>query len=368
MEIQVFSLNMKAIKAEADRIRAAGGGGQFGDLNFYEWQDGENNLRLMPPFNSRGMLFKRVVTHFDVPPDKSVYRCTDTWPEQFDSCPICEALDKVAAALGLDLGRIGPRIHYYANVIDRDEEEKGIQVCRFTPKSYNWVTLQIDNDRIGDIADIERGYDLVITKSEKKRRKGKGTITSYSESFIPGACPLHEKDEVAAKWLQSIPDLDQVYSPLSDTDLQELIGASRRMVTFYHSKYNDESTTSGRAGRRAVRDVDDDGDKDAGDDGEKVSTRKKATQEDTKDSKISFKRTTTTTDSGGNDKPKSSAKSTPKGSIEDVDPRGVPPCFAGLENPEPLEDGSVGFNESLRKCILCQSELRCLDAKMNKGL
>lgn len=333
--MQVFKPNMEHVKTEANRIREQGEGG-FGDkdLNFYEWKAGENNLRICPPWSAKGLVFRRVHSHFEIPPERSILKCLDTWPDKFDLCFLCEGIDKVVAQLPeLDLGRQKSSTHYYANVIDRDEEEKGVQVCRFTPGVYNWIVLQMDNPKIGDITDYEQGFDLIITKSEKPRRKGKGTQTNYSCSFVPRPCPLHETDEAIAKWLAELYDLDRVFGAPDDETLAEMKGAASRMVSYYFKKFREghvATDTSSETKRESKEDL-------AASPSEVVDAPPPKTQQ-------------------------------PAKTLEDIDPKGVPSCFAGLSSPEKHEDGTLGFNENLEKCLLCAQELRCMDAKASKGL
>jgi hypothetical protein len=326
---------MDHIKTEASKIREQGEGGDQ-DLNFYDWKLGDNNLRLLPPWSAKGLVFKRLWSHFELPPEKSIYKCLDSWPDKHNMCFFCEAIDRVVAQLPeLDLGRQGASLQYYGNVIDRDEEDKGVQVCRFTPATYNWITLQMDNPKIGDITDYEQGFDLIINKS-KKPRKGGGDTTKYTCSFVPRPCPLHETDQAVAEWLSNLFDLDRVFGPPDDKALAEMQGAASRMVTFYFKKYREGGvpdstpTDTGRPTEETTPDV--------------------ATGASVPDSAP----------------PKTQDASAQ--SLEDIDPKSVPACFAGLPKPEAHEDGSLGFNDVLEKCLLCAQELRCMDVKASKGL
>jgi hypothetical protein len=340
--VQVHKPNMEHIKTEANRVREQGSGFGDQDLNFYDWKNGENNLRILPPWSAKGLVFKKVLSHFEIPPERSIVKCMDTWPDKFDLCYTCEAIDKVIAQLPeLDLGRQKNSTHFYANVIDRDEEEKGVQVCRFTSGVYNWLVLQMDNPKIGDITDYEQGFDIIITKSEKPRKKGKGTQTNYSCSFVPRPCPLHETDEAMAQWLQSLFDLDRVFGPPDDEGLAEMKGAASRMVNYYFKKFREGySVTS--------------------DDADEPSPRREAARRDEPKSEA------VSPDAVIDTPPPQSQQ--PAKTLEDIDPKGVPSCFAGLKDPEKHSDGTVGFNEMLEKCLLCAHELRCMDAKASKGL
>jgi hypothetical protein len=339
VQVTVHKPNTQHVKNEAARIKAEGDYTGDQDLNFYEWKTGENNLRVCPPWSAKGLVFKKLLSHFELPPEKSIHRCQLTWPDKFNMCLIDEALEKVQAMFPeADLGRQRAGINYYANVIDRDEEEKGVQVCRFTEGMYNWITLQMDNPKIGDITDYEKGYDLVITKTVKPR-KGGGTNTKYSCSFIPGASPLHESDEAMSKWLTSLFDIDRVFGPLDDEAIAEMQGAASRMITYYQRRFRgsdggsapaDTETPSGVASEPAGQ--------------------------------------PTGQSTGAAPPAESSAASAPAETLSDIDPKKVPSCHASLEAPDAHEDGTYGFNPMMEKCLLCPHEMACMDAKASKGI
>lgn len=341
VQVTVHKLNIEYIRNEASRIKAEGDYAGNQDLNFYDWKTGENNLRLLPPWGAKGLVFKRVLSHFELPPEKSIYRCQHTWPDKFNLCLLCEALEKVQAQFPeVDLGRQRSGINYYGNVIDRDEEEKGVQVCRFSPSVYNWLTLQMDNPKIGDITDYEKGFDLIITKTVKPRKKGKGDSTKYSCSFIPGALPLHESDEAMTKWLTGLFDIDRVFGPLDDETVAEMQGAASRMIVYYQRRFRGGDGGAPPAG---------------------TGTPSGVASESTGQPSTSPASTTTTPTSA-------SSAPAPAESLSDIDPKKVLSCHASLEAPDAHEDGTYGFNPVIEKCLLCPFEMACMDAKASKGI
>lgn len=349
MQVTVHRPNMEAVKTEAARIRAEGDYSGDRDLEFYEWKTGQNNLRLLPPWSAKGLIFKKVLKHFEIPPEKQIFTCQHTWPDKFDLCLSCEALDKVQAQFPeADLGRQRSTPNYYANVIDRDDEEKGVQLCRFSSSVYNWIMLQLDNPKIGDITDYEKGYDLVIDKTEK-RRKGGGTYVKYTCSFIPGASPLHESDEAVTTWLTNLFDLDKVFRPLTDEEVSDMQGAASRMLIYYQRRFRGDAPASG-SGPSGVAD---DSPR------ERTQGATESTGAKGRGEGLSGEETAPESTAGGSEK---------VGSLGDIDPRSVPDCHAGLKDPKQHEDGTYGFNPVYEKCLLCPVETACMAAKADKGI
>jgi len=325
----VHKVNMDHIANEAEQARkAAESRGDFPDLKYYEWVIGQNCFRILPPYNAKGLLWKKQVQHFRLPPDNKIIPCyLGSYPDKADSCFVCDALEKILKMFPeLNLKRQGPSDQYRLVVIDRRHEDKGPQIVRFTAALKNWVSLKIDDPKIGDITDIESGIDITVDMSKKKRKDGKDQ-TTYTPDFVPRPCPLHEDDEVIAAWCSQIPDLDKVFKYPKEEWVADHHDYVDRMVAHYIRKHR-----SGGVG--AIDRQDDEGSK----------------QPPSRD-----------TD--------------PPSSLEGLDPRDLPSCFAGLKNPEPHTGdgvpkelaGSVGHNEALEKCMLCPSELRCIDAKAARG-
>jgi hypothetical protein len=320
-----------SVNYRRDRKNQLESGSRKDSIDRYEWKTGENNLRMLPPWNARGFHFKKQLAHFDMPPNRQICNCLLTWPDKFEDCLVCKAIDSIVAQMPtLDLGRQSSSASYHANCIDRDNEDKGVQIVRFTPKTRNWIVLQQDKEKIGHIADIERGFDLCIDKTTKKRKDGSDQV-EYVPSFTPERCPLHEDDKTVALWLGQAYDLDKVVRSPTDEELGKVAKAIGAMTAFYQSKQ------SGR-----------------GNGGTSAATSSVGTD---------------VVGGGNSGKSEPTTRSDePAQTMADVDPNAVPECFAGLESPEKHEDGVYGFNDTLEKCLLCKHELQCADAKSRKGL
>lgn len=363
----VHEVNWDEIHEEAERVREQEDQkGPLRDIERYEWKD-ENIHRLLPPYSAKGIFFRKFGTHFQIKPDNEVRDCLLTWPDVFDRCPICDAIDRILKKLpNLNLGRQETSWAYYANIIDRDEEDKGPQIVRYTPGVRNWFVLQFDNRKVGDLSDIERGFDVTITRKEK-RGKGKNkkrTFIDYKPDRDPDRSPLHESDEMIAKWMGEIFDLDKIVSPPDDDKLAEIRSMAKQMERYYLRKHEDEHDD--RSERRSSRrDEDDDDDRrerrtrrrDEDDDDRSERRRRRDEDEEDRDVKKP----------SDDEKHERRARASKADDIGDVKPTDLPACHAALDDPETHNDGSVGFNHELEKCLLCDEELSCSNAKQQKG-
>lgn len=334
MQITVHKPNLEVISQEAKRIRLEGGGS--GEIKRFDFKEGKNTIRLLPPWSVKGLLFKKFMTHFSIKPENSIFNCLSTWPDKYDSCFVCESLDKVQALFpDLDLWRQRATVNYHSNVIDRADEDKGVQIARITPGVYNWIMLQMDNPEVGDLSDYESAFDIVVTKTVEK--KGNQKRTTYKCDRAVNRTALHEDEDIVASWLTSIYDLDRIVAPPKDEILSEMKGASSRMLTYYQRKHRDGA--------------------DLGED----SPDSDPAPAPSEPSEVASK-------SNGSPSGQSVEKSAPADSLEELDPSQYPPCHASLDAPKKNESGTIGFDPSGEDCITCAFEFACMDAKAAKGL
>lgn len=353
------------INAEADRIeKESHERGDFPELQFLNLVEGNNIVRILPPYNATGRIFRRVVQHWELPPDKRGFYClVGTWPDDTDTCYVCDMLEKVSAKFPTaKLGRQGPASKYRVNVISRTDEDKGTQILRCPESVYNWVIIQMRMPQVGDVTDIENGIDLNIVKEVTKRKDGKTQIR-YKPSWIPRPSPLSSDDELVAKWSDGIFDLDRITKYPSDEKLGAMHSYAMKSKAYYMKKFSDSSNDLADDGDDSV---DPDSVPDVSDlpDTEGTSDESEQTKEvETKQSKSNPKKRSAEVVTA---KSKESTKSPETG------PRSMPACFAGNAKPEPHDGpgvpdelkGKVGFCEDLEKCLLCEHEIQCSDAKV----
>jgi hypothetical protein len=313
---------MDEVHKQAEKIRQEEESrpkGNFKDIVKYEWKK-NNTIRVFPPWSSKGFIAFEQHAHFNLPPNKSIVDCLLTWPDRFKRCPVCDAIDEIKSRMpDVDVGRIVSRANYHAQVVDREEEDKGLQLCRMPPTLHNELILMMDHPRIGNITDPEEGFDITVDRTEKNN------FVDYSSNTLPGNCPIHSNKKTMKEWLDSMIDLDALFKP-RDERVAEVSEAAAKLISYYIR----DAANASSAGRS-------NGD-----------NRERETK--SKDSSVA-----TPDDLPDNKKP-------------NFDPNLFPKCFAGLDEPEPHSDGSVGFNDDVDACLSCRVDFRCMAVKSEKGL
>lgn len=373
--MRVHKLNTEYIAQELDRIEHEPKKKRRGGVNYHKWHEGDNIVRIGPPWSAKGQIAKKKISHFNLPPDMDNLPCMFNWPEKFDFCYICDVIEKLHKQYPglIDLGRQEPQDNFQCNLLDREEENLGFQVGNLNPRLHNWVMHQIGDRRIGDITDVMEGFDIKVTKTVTKKR-GKEN-TRYSETLMPRPCTLHEDEAVMEVWLDAMNDLDAINEPPDDAFLADIQTVASAMYKYYVGKNSRHSASEVR--RRVT---DDDFDKNANDD--PTTSRSSSSSS----SRVSG------TGSVGGETSRGSSRDDSRRSIADqgkVDPKseaqppqrrtvtpepkekdlsGMPSCYCGHELPDAHENGSFGPDDNLDKCTFCEHEIQCKAEKMKKGI
>lgn len=196
-----------------------------GDILWYKL-DKMNVLRILPPWDAKGRFYMEVYKHYNL--GQYNHTCVQkTFPDQGIPCPICAAV-KHLTERGYDRKQIGqyrPRYASYTNVVVRGQEQLGVQICRMPRVVIDPVILWQFSAEVGPLVDVNRGIDLVITKS------GTGLDTKYATTTSPnGRTPLHPDEQVAARLLDGMYKLDQIFRMPNYEALQTILGDAEGLL------------------------------------------------------------------------------------------------------------------------------------------
>ena len=115
--------------------------------------------------------------------------------------------------------KLSAKMRCYAPVIVRGEEDKGVQVWSFGKQVYQRMLSFFLDEEVGDILSPTDGFDLkvLITKAQGKQFND----TTVDPARRPSK--LHEDSGVAQKWLDSIPNLDDMYRLKSTQEIETVL-------------------------------------------------------------------------------------------------------------------------------------------------
>ena len=103
--------------------------------------------------------------------------------------------------------KLQPKMRCYAPVVVRGEEDKGVQVWAFGKLVYQRMLGFFLDEDVGDILSATEGFDLKVSISKQPGKQFNDTTVD------PARRPtkLHEDSKQMETWLNSIPNIDDMY-------------------------------------------------------------------------------------------------------------------------------------------------------------
>lgn len=176
-------------KSKMDAIRKdfADKGGISGDNKTWfkvkepeRGQSAKANIRILPPWgkSANGFFYYDSAQHFGVSIGGRNRAISCLEYKDKGKCPVCIFINRLKGSGDKDQAKLAERLRknprFFVNIIDRDDEDKGIQLFGTNKKCIEAVLDASDDSDIGDITDPESGRNLIIT------RRGTGMLTRYA--------------------------------------------------------------------------------------------------------------------------------------------------------------------------------------------
>lgn len=118
---------------------------------------------------------------------------------------------------------LSAKMKAYVPIIVRGQEDKGVQVWALTkPVNQRLLSFFVD-EWVGDILSPTAGRDLKVTISASgKMYKGKPSLDTTVDA-APHPSPLSKDPEQAKKWLESTPNIDGMWKPLTYKEIEGVL-------------------------------------------------------------------------------------------------------------------------------------------------
>jgi len=173
---------------------------------FWKPQDGDTVIRIVP--TADGDPFKEYWFHYNLGKNPGFLSPKKNFG---DSDPLDDFVRKLFNERSDDSIKMAKNLmarqRFFAPVIVRGEEERGVQIWGFGKRVYQDLLELVLNPDYGDVTDPESGTDLKITYGKPPGAQFPVTnITPRRRSSV-----LSEDDELAAQWLDTIPDFAGVF-------------------------------------------------------------------------------------------------------------------------------------------------------------
>jgi len=115
--------------------------------------------------------------------------------------------------------KLSAKMRCYAPVIVRGEEDKGVQVWSFGKQVYQRMLGFFLDEEVGDILSPTEGFDLKVSITKAPGKQFNDTTVD------PARRPskLHEDSATAQKWLDSIPNIDDMYRLKTTQEIEAVL-------------------------------------------------------------------------------------------------------------------------------------------------
>jgi hypothetical protein len=207
---------MEATDEEEEKLNETGGNG-FMKMD----KEGIYTVRFLPPPMGRQSPFVMVHQHFIDKDDgsKAVFACPRMMKKPAEFCPVCDRADKMKASgdpADFEAAKkFFPSFRVFANVINRDDEERGVLVLGFGKMIHkDLIALRRDTKEGGDFTNPEEdGFDILITRKGLTMKNTKYTLRPARNSTPLGDMSLIEAQPDLSRYL-NVPTSEEIYEML----------------------------------------------------------------------------------------------------------------------------------------------------------
>lgn len=177
---------------------------------------GQRRLRILPTTDGSSP-FKEVWYH-EIQVDGKFQKFYDPGKNDNERSPLTEVYEELRST-GTEADKklssnYLSRKFYIVKVIDRDNEDDGVKFWRFKSNYKNEgiydKIIPIYRNK-GDIADPEKGRDLILELTKAKTPKG-AIYTVIQTVMYDDAAPIHEDSKLAESWVNDELTWEDVYS------------------------------------------------------------------------------------------------------------------------------------------------------------
>lgn len=111
----------------------------------------------------------------------------------------------------------------YMAIIVRGQEDKGVQVMTCNKFIYQRLLNFFTDSDVGDILDPLDGFDLKITIAPSAKKFNGKTVMDTVIDAARKSTPLHEDPDTAKKWLDGVPNIDDMYQQRTSAEIEKAL-------------------------------------------------------------------------------------------------------------------------------------------------
>ena len=211
-------MDLEAIKSRLNVMQKTSngkGGGERASL-FWKPTIGKQTVRVVPSKYNSSMPFSEIFFHYGI--DKPVMVSPINWGDKDPIVEFAAQLKKTNDKENWKLSKkIEPKARYFAPVIVRGEEDKGVRLWQFGKEIYEAFLQMAVDEEVGDYTDVMEGRDIKLTTVGPE-----STGTPYNKTTVNPSMknsPLGEAEQIRL-WKDNQPNPKELFKPFSFDEMK----------------------------------------------------------------------------------------------------------------------------------------------------
>jgi hypothetical protein len=209
-------MDLKAIKQRLNQMQKTSQTSEERKSMFWKPTIGKQTIRVVPSKHNPAMPFSEIFFHYDI--DKPVMVSPINWGDKDPIVEFAAQLKKTNDKENWRLAKkIEPKARYFAPIIVRGEEDKGVRLWQFGKETYEaFLQLAVDEE-VGDYTDLNEGRDIKLVTVGPESTGTKYNRTTISPSMKNSE--LGSADQVRT-WLENQPNPKDLFKPFSFDEMK----------------------------------------------------------------------------------------------------------------------------------------------------
>lgn len=201
------------------------------DKIYWKPATGKSTIRIVPSAFNAADPFTELKLHYNI--GKFPMMALSNYGKQDPIEEFVKELRKTSDKDNWSLsGKLSPKSRYFAPVIVRGEEEKGVRLWSFGVNIYKALLALAEDEDIGDFTDVMNGWDMVV---ETTPAAGPGQYPTTTVRIKPKQTVLSEDDSQVNSWLKDQPNALEVQTQYDyeyiKKKLQEYLNPGEEITT-----------------------------------------------------------------------------------------------------------------------------------------
>jgi hypothetical protein len=211
-------MDLEAIKSRLNAMQKTTNGKGGGDRTSLFWKPtvGKQTVRVVPSKYNPIMPFSEIFFHYGI--DKPVMVSPINWGDKDPIVEFAAQLKKTNDKENWKLSKkIEPKARYFAPVIVRGEEDKGVRLWQFGKEIYEAFLQMAVDEEVGDYTDVMEGRDIKLTTVGPE-----ATGTPYNKTTISPSMknsPLGDAEQVRL-WKDNQPNPKELFKPFTFDEMK----------------------------------------------------------------------------------------------------------------------------------------------------